>query len=94
MKSPRAAQLISPTGFVTLAVLLTLAYWTADTLGWRQYTGILSGTRPTPEGSYASDTFCGLVYAALHFAFVMLVPILLIAAALLFALQRRTFRVW
>ena len=85
------SRLISPVGFVVLAILICLAYLAADSAGWRQYTGVISGT-PSP-GASASGDLRGLAYAGLYFANVLLAPILLLAAVMLLLIQRRTFRV-
>ena len=94
MKTFRPGRLISPSGFLVLALLFSLAYLTADAAGWRQYTSVLSGTPSGPGGVYGPDAWRGGVYIVLYFAFVLLVPILVIAAVLFFVLQRRVRRLW
>jgi hypothetical protein len=69
---------------LAIAALLVLAYGIARLAGMRDAVATLSGT--------AAPATQGLVYVVLHFALVVIVPILLIATAILGALRlaRRT----
>jgi hypothetical protein len=79
-------RLVSPPGFVAAALILGALYGAAHLAGLREDTTILSGTAPPGGGSAA----LGLVYVALHFAFVIGAPILVLAAAIFWGLGRFT----
>jgi hypothetical protein len=82
------APLFSPTGLLVRAGLFTLVYSALHLVGWREYTSILCGTLP---GDRWTQLY-GLIYVLLHFAVVVGVPILVIAAGLLALIQRRVAR--
>ena len=85
MKRP----LLSPAGFLSTAALIGALYGLGHLAGLRESTTLLSGTSP-PGG--AGGAFLGLCYIALHFAFVVLAPILVLGAAVLWALSRQGLR--
>lgn len=64
---------------VVWAVLLALTFALVHALGFRAYTSILSGTGSCND----RETLCGLAYLTLYAVFVILVPVLLLAAGLL-----------
>jgi hypothetical protein len=76
----------SPAGFLLTAALIAALYGLGHLAGLRESTTLLSGTSP-PGG--AAGAALGLCYIALHFAFVVLAPILALGAAVLWALSRR-----
>lgn len=85
----RKAKVFSPRGFVARALILSVAFLAAHLAGLREYTSILNGTvGPDAAGREMSAAF-GLVYLVLYMAFVVLVPILLLAAGLLALWDRR-----
>ena len=75
---------VIPRAFVALALVIAAAYGLASLFGARRLTMVISGTDPGSAGAAIG----GWVYVALHFAFVVGVPVLLIGAAL-FAIGRR-----
>lgn len=83
------APLFSPVGLLTRAVLLTVIYLVLHLAGWREYTSILCGTAPTGNLSDRPAQLYGLIYVLLHFAVVVGVPILVLAAGLLALMGRR-----
>jgi hypothetical protein len=85
----RLGSLFSPAAFVVFAVLLSAAYFACDRLGWRVYTSVLSGTPPSTDGFSAASLWRNWVYVVLYFGHVLLSPILLLAALLLFVCQGR-----
>jgi hypothetical protein len=90
------AGFFSARNFVLRSLTLAALYGLAHVAGLREYTSFLSGTSANPELGFYLAGFLGLVYLLLHFAFILLVPILLIAAGLLFGwekLQRRRVNV-
>jgi hypothetical protein len=85
------APLLSPRGLMIRAALVALAFGLAHAAGLRAYTSILSGTSPTGNPADGWAVLLGCVYVFLYFAFVLAVPIALIAAALM-ALGTRLVR--
>ena len=82
------APFFSPAGFLARAGIISIAFLFCHALGLRVYTSILSGTSPT--GGAAVDWFgvvLAFTYMLLYFAFVLGVPILILASGLLAALQ-------
>ncbi len=86
------APLFSPTGLLVRAVLLTVVYLVLHLAGWREYTSILCGTAPTGNLGDRQAQLYGLIYVLCHFAVVVSVPILVIAAGLLALIQHRAAR--
>ena len=82
------SSIVSPRGLASAALFLAVAYGAAHALGLRADATILSGTAPPDPGG----TTLGLVYVVLYFGFVVLAPILAIAAALMALLGRFTAR--
>jgi len=77
----------SPAGLVVRAGMLALIYGGVSLLGFRNAMSMLSLT--FPEGGSVSWTlFRGVVYLISHFLWILGVPILLIAAALMALLNR------
>jgi len=74
----------SPHGLLTRAVIITLAYFVAHLAGLRAYTTIICGTSPTGNPADTWAAVLGVIYVLLYLGFVVLVPVLVIAA-LLFA---------
>jgi hypothetical protein len=67
------------------AALIGLLYGLAQLAGLREDTAILSGTAP-PGG--AGSAALGLGYIALHFAWVVGAPVLLLSAGIYWALSK------
>lgn len=74
---------LSAGDLVLRAAVIAAAYLAVHLAGWREYTTFLSGTMVEAGGSLRWTAFCGLSYLVLHFAWVLGVPILLLAAGLL-----------
>ena len=64
--------------FLTYAVLLSVLFIVAHLLGFREYTGILSGTAALGD----AYKFMGTLYILLYISFTGIVPILVIAGLL------------
>ena len=79
----------SPAGFMVRAVTLAVLYAISRIIGLQEYTTFLSGTSPNVNLSWRTASTLGLIHLLLHFAFILLAPILLITAALLAAWNRR-----
>lgn len=75
----RRRRLGVPGRFLAGAILFSVLFAAVHLLGFRTYTSILSGT-----GSLGTwEKLCGAAYIALYACFVILVPMRIIAAALL-----------
>jgi hypothetical protein len=70
---------MTPRGLVLRAALIALVYAVLHLAGGRSCAAFLSGT---PVGGWAA-TLLGCAYVVFHFAFVIVAPILAIAAALM-----------
>jgi hypothetical protein len=82
------AETFSPRAFVLRAVILSVLYLASRLLGFQEYTTFLSGTSPSVTLSFQTAATLGLIHLLLHVAFILLVPISLITAALLAAWNR------
>ncbi len=56
--------------------------------GFREYTGILNGTIGSLDLGWNLSTFLAVIYILLYLAFVILVPVLVLAAVILMVWQR------
>jgi len=81
------ARLISPLAFLAIAAVLAGFYYLLHLLGWREQVGFLSGNLP-PGNAMKWPLLQGAVYVVAHFAFVLAVPILVLAAGIFSALLR------
>jgi hypothetical protein len=79
---------VSPTGFLISAAVIVTLYLIVHLLDFRVETTVLSGTAPSGADGLAR----GLIYIGLYFASVVVAPILVIAAAVLKALELVTAR--
>ena len=82
------AEFLSPKDFVRRAVVITLLYLAASLAGLREFTTVLNGTMGSVELGWRVSAFLGMAYILLYLAFVLLVPILLLAAGLLTIWQK------
>jgi len=80
---PNPAAGLSCKWFIACAILLSVIFFVLHLLGFRKYTSILSGT-----GSFSTwYQCCGVIYILFYICFVVIVPILLIASALIKAVE-------
>jgi hypothetical protein len=79
------AEAFSPPGLIMRAATLAALYAVSCMAGLQEYTTFLSGTSPSVNLSWRTAATLGLIHLLLHFAFILPVPILLIAAGLLAA---------
>ncbi len=82
----------SPTAFVVRAVLITVLFCFSELVGLREYTTFLSGTSANLNVSWQTAATLGLIHVLLYVAFILLVPVSLIAAGLLLIWNRGTGR--
>ena len=78
------AAFFSPKDFVRHAVLIVVLFAIAHVCGLREYTAMISGTMASPSLGAEICTLLAIVYMLFYFGAVVLAPILLIAAGLLF----------
>jgi hypothetical protein len=76
---------MTPRGLLLRAALISIVYGLLHLAGGRHYAGFLSGT---PVGGMGAIAF-GCSYVVMHFAFVILAPILAISSLLMSLLPRR-----
>ena len=82
------APFFSPRGFVARALLLATLFVGCHVAGWRDYTTFISGSTSSASVSFNVSVVLGLIYMLAYFGCVLAVPILLLAAAILSAIQR------
>jgi hypothetical protein len=75
----------SPAAFVLRAIMITLLFGISELLGLREYTTFLSGTSANVNLSWQTVSVLGLIHLLLYVGFILLVPISLITAGLLWA---------
>ncbi len=76
-----------PAGMIILAAVLACAYLVCDLLGLRRNISLLMQTSFLEGGGDLAAFIGGMVYFVLHFCYVILVPILLGAAVIMFILM-------
>jgi hypothetical protein len=82
------ADFMSPRDMVQRAFAISGLYLLVHLAGFREYTGILNGTIGSIDLGWKLSGFLAGVYILLYLAFVLLVPVLLMAAAILTVEQR------
>lgn len=78
----------TPMGFVFRALIIIVLYGTSELLGLREYTTFLSGTSANVNLSWQTASLLGVIHLLLYVGFILLAPVLLIAAGLLAAWNR------
>jgi len=84
------APMFSPQGFVARAAIITVVFALCHLLGWREHTTFLTGTPAAAGTGLSTSAALGTIYMAAYFGFVLLNPILLLAAGILFVWERFT----
>ena len=82
------AVFFSPKDFVRHAVLIVVLFAIAHMCGLREYTAIISGTMASPTLGAETCTLLAIIYMVFYFGAVVLAPILMIAAALLYIWEK------
>jgi hypothetical protein len=78
------AKFFSPKDFVRRAFVLTLLFALAHVLGLKEFTSVLTSTTGSVALGWTTSALLGLTYVLLYLGFVLLVPIFLLTAAILF----------
>jgi hypothetical protein len=79
---PRPA-FFSPRHLFQLALSMGILFLAAHIAGLRAFTSVLNGTVGSTAVSWRLSAFFGVVYVLLYLAFVVLAPVMLLAAGLL-----------
>ena len=82
------AEFFSPKDFVRHAILIVLLFAIAHAFGLREYTSMISGTMASPSLGAGTCTLLAMIYMTFYFGAVVLAPVLLIAAGLLFLWEK------
>ena len=85
-------QLLSPADLLLKAAFIVVAFGICELAGLREHTTIISGTTASPGISPALSAVWAALYMVVYFALVVLVPILVFAAGLLFLANRWFYR--
>ena len=83
---PRRWRLVSPLGLVVVAVFIAMIYGVEHILGWREYVSFVFASHT----GRSIHTMMGMLYAIAYFGFVLVAPLLAIAAVI-FAILLRLF---
>jgi hypothetical protein len=84
---------LGPRAFVFRAVIIVAAFAICHVAGLRAYTGVLCGMQSFAGESSTLAVMKGILYAMLYIATVVLAPIFIIAAGLLFSFGRGRARI-
>ncbi|TFH13790.1 MAG: hypothetical protein E4H02_11155 [Lentisphaerales bacterium] len=87
-KLPRIDELLSPRGFLKRAAVLTVVFAVFHVAGLREMTSFLCGMAPMTGGAAKLSALMGLGYVVSYLGFIVIVPILVIASALLLVSSR------
>ena len=82
------ADFCSPRDFVRHAVLIVIVFAVVHTCGLREHTSFLNGTGGSAGMDFETSALLGVSYVLLYLACVLLVPSMLLAAALLVGWQK------
>jgi hypothetical protein len=82
------AEFLSPKDMVQRAAAISGLFLLVHLAGFREYTDILAGTIGSLDLGWKLSTFLAGIYIFLYLAFVLLVPVLLLAAMILTVCQR------
>jgi len=82
------ADFLSPKDFARRAAVISIVFLIVQLAGLKEFTSILNGTTGSVELSWGTAAFLGLAYVFAYLAFVLLVPTLLLAAAMLIVWKR------
>jgi len=88
LRSLWSAEFLSPKDFLRRAVLISVVFLICQLTGLREFTSVLCGTAGSTELSWKTSAILGATYIVLYLAFVLMVPILVIAALMLSVWKR------
>jgi hypothetical protein len=82
------AEFLSAKDMIQRAIAISGLFLVVHLAGFREYTGILNGTIGSLELGWNLSAFLAVIYIVLYLAFVIVVPVLVLAAAILVVWQR------
>lgn len=82
------SEFLSPKDFLVRAAAIGLLFLIAHLAGLREFTSVLNGTVGSVEMGWGKSAFFGAAYILIYLGFVLVVPILVIAAAITAVLQK------
>ena len=91
-KSPAQGCIPSAGYLLEWAALLTVLFVLAHLAGLREFTSVLNGTIGSADLSWQTASLLGVAYIFVYLGFVIVVPILVLAAGMLKAWQRTLAR--
>ena len=78
----------SPQGFLQRALVIGAGFLLVHLAGLREYTSVLNGTVGPESSGWVLSAFLGVTYIIIYLAFVILAPVLILAAGILAVWQR------
>jgi hypothetical protein len=84
----RRAEFLSPKDLLQRAGAISVLFLVAHLAGLREFTSVLNGTIGSVAAGWKLSGFLALIYILLYLAFVILVPVLVLAAIILAVGQR------
>ena len=78
----------TPKGFVVRAAIIALFFAVCHLLGWREHTSFLCGTTGSTSAGGHLSAVLGVIYIVAYLGFVLVAPMLVLAASILFGLER------
>ena len=82
------AEFLSPKDMIQRAIGISALFLIVHLAGFREYTSILNGTIGSLALGWNLSAFLAVFYIMLYLAFVLLVPVLILAAVILVCWQR------
>jgi hypothetical protein len=79
----RRAEFLSPKDLLQRAVAISLLFLVVHLAGFREFTSVLNGTIGSMAAGWKLSGYLALIYILLYLAFVILVPVLILAALIL-----------
>jgi membrane protein implicated in regulation of membrane protease activity len=84
----RRAEFLSPKDLLQRAGAISVLFLVAHLAGLREFTSVLNGTIGSVAAGWKLSGFLALIYILLYLAFVILVPVLVLAAMILTVWRR------
>ncbi|MDQ7779182.1 MAG: hypothetical protein RDV41_05680 [Planctomycetota bacterium] len=81
------ARLFTPKGLLVRAAVIAVVFLVLHVCGLREYTSIISGMSPTGDTADSRAITLGVMYGCFYFAFVLVAPILVLAAVFFGAVE-------
>jgi hypothetical protein len=88
------SEFLSAKDMIQRAAAISCLFLVVHFAGFREYTGILNGTIGSMELGWELSAILGVFYIVLYLAFVIVVPVLLVAAVFLAVWQRVSKKVF